>query len=84
MTRVQCIAGIKGHTGVIRGQAEGNCPLMPKTTKCGECCFRLATENINKLARNIIAYIVIVLLMYIGAVVTKLFDKIYACNLAYI
>ena len=39
LTRVQYIAGVKGHAGVIRGQPEGNClkKCQNKATKCGQC-----------------------------------------------
>ena len=46
------------HEGVIRGQPEGKCPEMHNATKCGQCHFRFPAENMNKFARNIIAYFV--------------------------
>ena len=43
---------------------------MPKATKCGQCQFRLPAENMNKFAKNVIAYFVVELLMPIGALVS--------------
>ena len=59
----------------VRGQPEGNCPEMPIATKCGQCRFRLRAEKINKLARNIITYFVIELIMTIGALVFQNFQN---------
>ena len=59
----------KGNKVLTR--AKGNCPEMPKTTICGHCCFRLTPINTNKLARNIIDYFVIELLMFICTLVIK-------------
>ena len=67
-----CIDGVKFYALVIRGQPGDKCTEMPKTIKCDQCCFRLTPANINminKLARNIIAYFVIKLLMTTGALV---------------
>ena len=58
---------MQGSSGVksIRGQLNE----MPKVTKCGQCHFSLRAEKINNLARIIIAYFVIGLIMPVCALV---------------